>query len=70
MAPVRQESDHTERQCGVDATHLTGAMDAALDRLIEARAAVEDAPNIGRCREYVAAHDAFWVLVKDVARAA
>lgn len=70
MPTPKYDLDRQERFFGVDATHLTGAMDAALSRLVEARAAVEDDPNIGRCREYVAAHDAFWAMIKDAGKAA
>lgn len=42
----------------------------ALDRLIEAKLAVEQQPNIGNCRAYVQAHDGFWALIGQVARAA
>ncbi len=52
---------------GVDATRLTGNYQEALDRLIEAKLAVEQQPNIGN---YVQAHDGFWALIGQVARAA
>lgn len=51
---------------GVDATRLTGNYQEALDRLIEAKLAVD----IGNCRAYVQAHDGFWALIGQVARAA
>ena len=55
---------------GVDATRLTGNYQEALDRLIEAKLAVEQQPYIGNCRAYVQAHDGFWALIGQVARAA
>ena len=55
---------------GVDATHMPGTYAAALERLIEAKLAVEQEPNIGNCRAYVLAHDGFWALLQNVARAA
>lgn len=51
---------------GVDATRLTGNYQEVLDRLM----AVEQQPNIGNCRAYVQAHDGFWALIGQVARAA
>lgn len=55
---------------GVDVTSHVGRFDVALDRLIEAKAAVEGNPNIGNCREYVAAHDAFWAMIQVAGKAA
>jgi hypothetical protein len=55
---------------GVDVTHMTGGYEAALEKLIEAKLAVEQERSITNCRAYVAAHDGFWALVENVARAA
>ena len=55
---------------GVDATRLTGKYDTALEQLIEAKLAVEQQPSIGNCRAYVQAHDGFWAMLQEAARAA
>jgi hypothetical protein len=66
MASIKDRLDYLEALQGVDVTDELGRHAGALERLREARAAVEDDPSIDRCREYVAAHDAFWALIKAV----
>ncbi len=64
MTSITDRLDYLEALQGVDVTHELGRYGVALERLREARAAVEDMATIDRCREYVAAHDAFWALIK------
>lgn len=63
MTSIKDRLDYLEAQQGVDVTDQLGRYGQALERLREARAAVEDNPSIERCREYVAAHDAFWAMM-------
>jgi hypothetical protein len=63
MTSLTDRLDYLEALQGVDVTDELGRHGKALERLREARAAVEDDPSIDRCREYVAAHDAFWALI-------
>ncbi len=64
MTSLTDRLDYLEALQGVDVTDELGRHGKALERLREARAAVEDDPSIDRCREYVAAHDTFWALIK------
>jgi hypothetical protein len=66
MSSIKERLDYLDALQGVDVTDSLGRHAKALERLREARAAVEDDPSIDRCREYVAAHDAFWALIKAV----
>jgi hypothetical protein len=66
MTSIKERLDYLEALQGVDVTDELGKHAGALERLREARAAVEDDPSIDRCREYVAAHDAFWAIIKAV----
>jgi hypothetical protein len=66
MTSIKERLDYLEALQGVDVTDELGKHSKALERLREARAAVEDDPSIDRCREYVAAHDAFWRAIKAV----
>jgi hypothetical protein len=61
---LTERLDYLEAIQGVDVTDQIGRHGKALDRLREARAALDDKITIDRCREYVAAHDAFWALLK------
>lgn len=66
MTTIVERLDYFEALQAVDVTDELGRHAEALERLREARAAVEDDPSIDRCREYVAAHDAFWAAIKVV----
>jgi hypothetical protein len=66
MTSITDRLDYLEALQGIDVTDELGRHRDALERLREARAAVEDDPSIDRCREYVAAHDAFWRAIKAV----
>jgi hypothetical protein len=66
MTSIKERLDYLEALQGVDVTDELGKHSKALERLREARAAVEDDPSIDRCREYVAAHDAFWAIIKAI----
>jgi hypothetical protein len=68
MTSITERLDYLEALKGVDVTDELGKHGKALERLREARAAVEDDPSIDRCREYVAAHDAFWAIIKAAPR--
>lgn len=63
MTDLQARLDRAEALQGVDVTDRVGRHGEALERLREARAALDDEITIDRCREYVAAHDAFWALV-------
>jgi len=70
MTSPKRDLDRIAWLDGVDVTHLAGGYEDALEKLIEAKLAVEQEPSISNCRTYVQAHDAFWALITDVARAA
>jgi hypothetical protein len=68
MTSIKHNLDRLEREAGVDATRLVGKYEIAVERLREAKAAVEDVQTIDRCREYVAAYDAVFALAGDAVK--
>lgn len=68
MTSPKHNLDRIEREAGVDVTRIVGKYERAVERLREAKAAVEDIQSIERCREYVAAYDAVFDLAGDAVK--
>lgn len=68
MSTIKHNLDRIEREAGVDVTPQVGRYERAVERLREAKAAVQDQQSVDRCREYVAAYDALHALVGEAIR--
>jgi hypothetical protein len=63
MPTIAHNLDRIERESGVDVSRSLGKYAGAVERLREAKAALEDIQSIDRAREYVAAYDGLQELV-------
>jgi hypothetical protein len=63
MTSISQNLDRIERESGVDVSRSLGQYAGAVERLREAKAALEDTQSIDRAREYVTAYDDLQALV-------
>jgi hypothetical protein len=63
MSSIKRNLDRIERQSGVDVSRSLGKYAGAVERLREAKAALEDVQSIDRAREYVTAYDELQALI-------
>lgn len=68
MSSINRNLDRIEREGGVDVSRSVGRYASSVERLREAKAAIEDVQNIARAREYVAAYDDLQALVGDAVK--
>jgi hypothetical protein len=63
MSSIAHNLDRIERQGGVDVSRSLGKYAVAVERLREAKAALEDVQSIDRAREYVTAYDELQAMI-------
>lgn len=63
MSSITRNLDRIVRESGVDVSRSLGKYAGAVERLREAKAALEDVQSIDRAREYVAAYDGLQEMV-------
>jgi hypothetical protein len=65
MTSIKSNLDCLDYLSGVDATHLLGAYDRAVERVREAAAALDDMRTDERQREYELATEALALMKRD-----